>query len=81
MVGLDTENEIWYLWIELQWVGLGMRENEGRWRELCAQAAIEQDPRKLHELTEEIIRLLKIKEDRLAAQRQNAGKGSKQKDT
>jgi hypothetical protein len=36
-----------------------------KWRELCAQAAIEQDPKKLLELTEEINRLLAEKETRL----------------
>jgi hypothetical protein len=34
------------------------------WRELCAQAAVEQDPQKLHELVREIIRLLEPKEQR-----------------
>lgn len=33
-----------------------MQKNE-RWRELCAQAAIEQDPEKLMELVAEISRL------------------------
>jgi predicted Zn-dependent protease len=28
------------------------------WRELCEQAALEQDPEKLHELVKEIIRAL-----------------------
>jgi len=35
------------------------------WMELCAQAAVEQDPEKLHALVEEIDRLLQEKEDRL----------------
>jgi hypothetical protein len=32
------------------------------WRELCEQAAVEQDPHKLHELVREVIRLLEAKE-------------------
>ena len=34
------------------------------WRELCEQAAAEQDPQKLHELVREIIRVLEAKEQR-----------------
>ncbi len=34
------------------------------WRELCQQAAVEQDPQKLHELVWEIIRLPEAKEQR-----------------
>jgi hypothetical protein len=34
------------------------------WRELCEQAAGEQDPQKLHELVREIIRVLEAKEQR-----------------
>jgi recombinational DNA repair protein RecT len=40
-----------------------------RWKELCKEAAIEQDPRKLLELTDEINRLLEEKEERLLANR------------
>ena len=36
-----------------------------RWLELCAQAAVEQDARKLAALVAEISRLLREKEDRL----------------
>jgi hypothetical protein len=32
--------------------------NEERWRELCEQAAVERDPKKLVELTTEIYRFL-----------------------
>jgi hypothetical protein len=39
-----------------------------RWRKLCEQAAIEQDPKKLLELAEEINRLLEAKEHRLKNQ-------------
>jgi hypothetical protein len=34
------------------------------WPELCEQAAVEQDPQKLHALVNEIIRLLEAKEQR-----------------
>ena len=41
-----------------------------RWQEVCSKAAVEQDPKKLLELTAEIMRLLDEKENRLRAQRQ-----------
>lgn len=41
-----------------------MKDKE-RWLELCQQAAVEQDPKKLMELVEEINRLLAEKEQRL----------------
>jgi hypothetical protein len=44
--------------------GAAMKDRE-KWMELCRQASVEQDPRKLLELTAEIIRLLDDKEDRL----------------
>jgi hypothetical protein len=34
------------------------------WRELCEQAAVEQDPQKLHALVNEIICVLEAKEQR-----------------
>ena len=34
------------------------------WRELREQAAVQQDPQKLHELVREIIRILEAKEQR-----------------
>jgi hypothetical protein len=40
-------------------------QNEERWRELCEQVAVEQDPKKLVELTTEIYRLLEQKRRRL----------------
>jgi len=40
-------------------------QNEERWREVCEQVAVEQDPRKLVELTTEIYRLLEEKRRRL----------------
>jgi hypothetical protein len=39
-------------------------DGKERWKELCGQAAIEQDPTKLLVLTNEIIRLLEEKEAR-----------------
>jgi hypothetical protein len=41
-----------------------MKDKE-RWMELCQQAAVEQDPKKLMELVTEINRLLMEKEQRL----------------
>jgi len=40
-------------------------EKKERWFELCAQAAVEQDPKKMLELVQEINRLLAEKERRL----------------
>jgi hypothetical protein len=45
-----------------------MRENAERWKELCAQAAVEQDPQRLLELTREINDLLRGKQRRLEHQ-------------
>jgi hypothetical protein len=45
-----------------------MRENTERWKELCAQAAVEQDPQRLLELTREINDLLRGKQRRLEHQ-------------
>jgi hypothetical protein len=39
--------------------------NKERWRELCEQASVEQDPKKLLELVTEINRLLDEKKIRL----------------
>lgn len=44
---------------------LDMRENKERWKILCEQAAVEQDPKKLLELTKEINDLLLGKQHRL----------------
>lgn len=45
---------------------ISMRGETGElWRKLCEQAAVEQDPEKLLELTREINRLLDEKEARL----------------
>lgn len=40
-------------------------EKKERWMQLCAQAAVEQDPQKLIELVQEINALLEEKEHRL----------------
>ena len=40
-------------------------QNEERWRELCEQVAVEQNPKNLVELTTEIYRLLEEKRRRL----------------
>ena len=39
--------------------------NKERWKLLCEQASVEQDPKKLHELINEINRLLDEKNNRL----------------
>jgi hypothetical protein len=41
-----------------------MRENDERWKDLCQQAANEQDPQKLLELTRQINELLLSRRDR-----------------
>jgi hypothetical protein len=40
-------------------------KDKARWMELCEQAAVEQDPKKLLELVTEINRLLEEKEKRI----------------
>ena len=50
-----------------------------RWRELCEQAAIEQDPRKLSELVAEIDRLLEEKQNRLSKASLGLGKDEDRK--
>ena len=40
-------------------------ETGERWRKLCEQAEVEQDPHRLMQLIEEINRLLESKEERL----------------
>ena len=46
-----------------------MAKNEERWRELCALAAVEQDPKKLMELVREITRLLELRDGRRAREK------------
>ena len=57
-----------------------MQKNE-RWRELCAQAAVEQDPKKLMELVAEISRLFdeKRKARKPANEDQSEAQDSKDK--
>jgi hypothetical protein len=45
--------------------GFYVEENKERWKLLCEQASVEQDPEKLHTLITEINDLLEAKEDRL----------------
>jgi len=45
-----------------------MQANKERWRELCEQAAVEQDPEKLLELTRQINDLLLGKQRRLGGE-------------
>lgn len=47
-------------------------ETGERWRRLCEQAAVEQDPLTLMRLVSEINQLLLEKEERLQSQRQGA---------
>jgi hypothetical protein len=42
-----------------------VQENKERWKLLCEQAAVEQDPQKLLELVKEINELLRKKQVRL----------------
>ena len=48
-----------------------MQENKERWMELCEQAAVEQDSKKLAALIQEIDRLLREKQHRLDHARKN----------
>jgi hypothetical protein len=49
-----------------------MDKREQRWRELCAQAAVEQDPEKLMQLVTEIPRLLGKEQERAKAKKQES---------
>ncbi len=44
-------------------------KNDERWKQLCAQASVEKDTKKLLALTQEINRLLQEQEERSKAQR------------
>jgi hypothetical protein len=46
-----------------------MRENTERWKLLCEQAAVEQDPERLLQLVHEISHLLGEKDARISASR------------
>jgi ribosomal protein S18 len=49
-----------------------MDKREQRWRELCAQAAVEQDPEKLMQLVTEITRLLGKQQEGAEAKKQES---------
>jgi len=51
-------------------------QNAERWRELCAQAAVEQDSVKLMQLVGQINQMLLEKEERLQSRQQEAHKQS-----
>ncbi len=51
-----------------------MEKREERWRELCAKAAVEQDPQRLLELVTEITRLLGEKYGRQADESPDSAK-------
>jgi hypothetical protein len=51
-----------------------MNESQERWKQLCAQAAVEQDTNKLLALIDEINQLLQDKHDLLTAQTQNVSR-------
>jgi hypothetical protein len=50
--------------------------NKERWKVLCEQAAVEQDPVKLHQLIKEINDLLEAKETRLKGPAPDESKSS-----
>jgi len=52
---------------------LVMVNSEERWRQLCAKAAVEQDPQKLMELVKEISRLLDEKQSRNRVEHEDLG--------
>lgn len=54
-----------------------MQENEERWKQLCEQAAKEQDPDKLMDLIAEINRLLAAKDKRLRGNLSGPDSGAK----
>jgi len=54
--------------------GIMLGENKERWQELCSQAAVEQDPKRLLQLMEEINGLLEAKKKRLLESRSSEAK-------
>jgi hypothetical protein len=54
-----------------------MQESEERWKQLCEQAAKEQDPNKLMDLIAEINRLLAAKDERLRGKPSGPDSGAK----
>lgn len=53
---------------EVENQGLMQGANKDKWLQLCAQAAVEQNPRRLLELTTQINELLSGKQSRLESQ-------------
>ena len=53
-----------------------MEDNEEKWKELCAQAAVEQDPYKLSELVNEIIRLIEQRKEQISGKRSEEESGT-----
>ncbi len=51
-----------------------MQDKTELWKELCAQAAVEQDPKKLAELVQQINDLLEAKRQRLNGVYENKSK-------
>ena len=52
--------------VETEKGGFGLMQDKAElWKELCAQAAVEQDPKKLQELVRQINELLDAKRQRL----------------
>jgi hypothetical protein len=58
-----------------------VQRNKERWVELCEQAAVEQDSKKLVALTQEINRLLREKQDRLDNARKTPPKDDQSKNS
>jgi hypothetical protein len=54
--------------------GKVMKEHTEEWKNLCEQAAVEQDPVKLHQLIKQINDLLEAKEARLKGAPSNQSK-------
>ena len=52
-----------------------MQENKERWKLLCEQASVEQDPQKLLELVKEINELLRKKQVRLEGKARETNRG------
>jgi len=64
--GLDFRNPAYTAYEVLTFM---RGETKERWETLCEQAAVEQNPERLVELTAEITRLLEEKEKRLTGQK------------
>lgn len=67
---IDLFDGIRKLALRISYSAVMQGENGERWRKLCEQAAVEQDPRKLMELVSQITQMLDEKEQRLLRQQQ-----------